>query len=324
MSIMVPSYAYTYIKIGFLKELIMEEEELKQLDSIMNIEDLINQITPFFPDIKINEYTIEEIEKSLFHVYIKLLGRILSVSPENMRDFLRNYLLKYEIINIKQIILGSILGLSKEEKRSNVNFLVEEYLEKKEFIENLLNITNLDEIQLYMRDTMYNEVIREGITYFRNNNEVFVLEAFLDNFYYLNLLTGQGSFEKYEKEVITSYIFMSTEIYNLNVLYRGIINSIDKKLLAQFIVDNTFLLKESTLYVLLEQSNLDEFFRIFNQQLSQKGLLRGLFKPVKKDSEDPIWEIEDLYTNYFFQKFKFHYEELEYMTIFKILEILIK
>ena len=76
-------------------------------------------------------------------------------SPPNMRVFLRNFLLKFEIINIKNIIIGSILGLNIEEKKRNTNLLVEEYLENTEFIEDLLKISSLDEIQFFMKKTKY-------------------------------------------------------------------------------------------------------------------------------------------------------------------------
>ena len=43
-------------------------------------------------------------------------------SPQNMRTFLESYLLKFEIQNLKQIVIGLILGMSYEEKKKNINF----------------------------------------------------------------------------------------------------------------------------------------------------------------------------------------------------------
>ncbi|TFF87782.1 MAG: hypothetical protein EU549_04150 [Promethearchaeota archaeon] len=324
MSVTVPSYVYTYIKIGFLKKLVMSKEEIDELENFTEIKELISYIKPFFPDIKIDEYTIEEIEKSLYHIYIKLIGRIISVSPENMREFLRDYLLKYEILNIRNLILASIIGLSREEKRANVNFLVEEYLEKRDFIEGLINISTLDEIQLYMRNTMYNRVVREGITYFRNNDEIFVLEAFLDKLYYENLIRLEISFNKHERAMIPIYISILTEIYNLNILYRGIINSIDKKLLNQFLVENYLFLEEEDINLLLEQTTPENYFAILNQKLSQNKDFKDIFKKIEYRSRNPISELEELYRTYYFRKFKQQIDNIDYTTIYSILEVLIK
>jgi vacuolar-type H+-ATPase subunit C/Vma6 len=324
VSVIVPSYVYTYIKIGFLKGLVMSEEELEELSKFSEIKELINFIKPFFPELIINEYTIEEIEKSLYHTYIKLIGKIISVSPANMREFLRDFLLKYEIINIKNIILGSIIGLPTEEKRNNVNFLVEEYLERKELIEKLVSISSLDEIQLFMKNTMYNKAVREGIVYFRNNNEIFVLEAFLDKLYYENLLNAEINYNKYETIIIPRYIDILIEIYNLNIIYRGIINLIDKKLLKQFVVKNYLFLNEESINLLLEQANLDNFFKLLNDYLSQRKDLNKAFEPIEGAAQNPVRKIEEIYRAFYFEEFERRIDNIDFSTIYNILEILIK
>ncbi|MFX1412224.1 MAG: V-type ATPase subunit, partial [Promethearchaeota archaeon] len=183
-STLIPSYVYTYIKINFLRKLIIEETILPKLKEISGIEEFVEFIRPYYPEINIKDYTIIEIEQALFHILIKLMGKILQFSPENMRLFLRSLFVKYEISNIKQIILGSIIGLSKGEKSKRINFLVEEYLEHSDFINDLIEIDELDEIQLYLKNSRYNKAVREGILYFKNNNEIFILEAFLDKLFY--------------------------------------------------------------------------------------------------------------------------------------------
>ena len=42
MSVIVPSYTYTYIKIDFLKQLIIDNETLKKLRLIDDIREFIN------------------------------------------------------------------------------------------------------------------------------------------------------------------------------------------------------------------------------------------------------------------------------------------
>ena len=163
MSIIVPSYSYTYIKIGYLKQIIMDEVTLNNLTDIQDIRQFTEFISRFYPGLDFKSYTIEDIEKALYHTYIKLIGKILFHSPLNMRIFLKNYLLKYEIANIKNIILGTILGMTSTEKSQMVNKLVELYLDHTDFINDLIEISSLDEIQLFMKSTKYNRVIREGI-----------------------------------------------------------------------------------------------------------------------------------------------------------------
>jgi len=150
-SVTVPSYAYTLIKIGFLKQLIMDEVSFHKLDEITDINEFIEYLKVYYPGLSFDTYTIEDIERALFHTFIKLIGKILSYSPENMRNFLKNFLTKYEIMNIKHVILGTILGMNTQEKTQMVNWLVEKYLNNTDFMRELIEISSLDLKYLYLK-----------------------------------------------------------------------------------------------------------------------------------------------------------------------------
>ena len=302
----------------------MDEITLQKLEEITDIKQFIEFISVYYPDLSFNSYTIGEIERALFHTYIKIIGNILGYSPLNMRIFLKNYLMKYEIMNIKHIILGTILGMTIDEKSSMVNKLVERYLNKTEFIKDLIELSSLDEIQLYLKPTIYNKVVREGILYFKNTNEIFVLETFLDQLYFSNLKDGIKLLNPKEKDMISFYMRYTSEIYNLNIIYRGIKNDIDRNLLLQFLVDIYLFLDKNILNNLLKLTNIEELFIHINQHLSRVKEIKSYSIYPTLDKEHFIWSIEKLYLNYYFKKFKIKIEDIEYQSIFKILEILIK
>lgn len=323
-STIIPSYVYTYIKIDFLKKLIIGEENLLRLKKFENIKDLIEFISPYYPEVIIKEYTIVEIEQALFHIYIKLIGRILSFSPENMRIFLRALLLKFEISNIKQIILGSIIGMPKTQKSKRINFLVEEYLEHSNFINDLLEISNLDEIQLFMKRTRYNKIIREGLLYFKNTKEIFVLEAFLDKFYYENLLLTKPIYNKKEATMISLFNDYSAEVYNLRMISRAIINNFDKNLVAQLLINEYVFLDSNKINTLLNTNNIDDFTSNLENFLRSSKELKELFIPIILNKNHLRWSFEGIYQNYFFKKFQLIIDDFDYSTIYKILELIIK
>ncbi len=323
-SVTVPSYAYTLIKIGYLKQLLMDKVSFQKLDEITDINEFIEFISLYYPGLSFNEYTIEDIERALFHTYIKLIGKILSYSPENMRNFLKNFLTKYEIWNIKHVILGTILGMSTQEKSQMVNMLVEKYLNNTEFMRGLIEISSLDQIQLFMRRTKYHKIIREGILYFKKTNEIFVLEGFLDQLFYNTLIDEIKYLNPKEKTIISFYIRYISEIYNLNIIYRGIINNIDRNLLQQFLVDTSLFFDNNILLFLIEQSNIEDFTSVLYQLLGRIKELRSLFSNFEFDKNHIIWSVETLYLDFFFRKFKIRAGDLEYLTIYKIMEVLIK
>lgn len=318
------SYAYTYIKIGLLKPLIIDDLSLQKLKNFNEIKQFIEFIRPFYPCIKIKEYTMVEIEQALFYTFIKLIGRILYNSPENVRCFLRDYLLKFEITNIKHIILGLITGKNLSERLKRVNFLVEKYLENTEFIHDLLGKLSLDEIQLFMKDTKYNIPVREGLLYFKNTSKIFILEAFLDQLYYEDLIKGVKIYNKKECIIIRSFINIIVEIYNLRIMLWGIKNNIDRRLLIQFLVKKYMFLDEQKHKSLSNLETLQEFFLTIEDHLRRVKELKTFKIPIQINKKYFMWSLEIMYQNYYFKKFKIKFDDIEYSTIFSILEFIIK
>ena len=232
--------------------------------------------------------------------------------------------MKFEIQNLKKIIISLILGINQEEKRKYIDFLVEEYLDNTEFIEELLKFTSLDEIQLFLKRTKYNIAIREGILYFKKNKEIFILEAFLDQLYYKQLNLQLANLNKKEKTMISLFVKYKTEIYNINVIYRGIKNNIDRKLLSQFLVNNHLFLNESKIERLLNLDNLDEFILIIENYLKNIKEIKPFFIKLRINQKHLIRSIEQFYISYYFKNFEIKIDDIDFFTIYKILEILIK
>lgn len=227
-------------------------------------------------------------------------------------------------MNIKRVILGTILGMSIADKSLLVNKLVEKYLDNTEFMDELIEISSLDEIQLYMKQTKYNKAIREGILYFKNTNEIFVLEAFLDQFYYENLKNEIKHLAQKERFMISLYLKYISEIYNLNIIYRGIKNNIERNLLSQFLVNTYMFLDKNKLMDLLNLTNIDDLILDLNQYLSKTKEIKPYLLNFKFDRKHLIWSIETLYLDYFFKIFEIKIDDIDYQTIFKIIEVLIK
>ena len=301
----------------------MDDDALRKVRVITDIKEFVDFIRPYYPKIKIKEYKIEEIENALYNTFIKLIGKILYYSPENMRRFLRDYLLQFEINNIKQIILGTIVGMNRTEKAKEVNFLVEKMLGNVEFINRLIDANTLDEIQLLMQNTRYYKAVREGILYFRNYNEVFVLEAFLDQLYYKNMIKEEKTFNRTEKKMINLYIDSVVEVYNLNMIYRGILNKIDKKLLSQFLVDHYLFFNKKEIESLVKSENMDDFIIKIEKVYRKDEIIKDFIAKIGIHKEHLYWWIQGLYIEYIFDKLKPKKDDIDYSTILSIIEIII-
>ncbi|MDX1798936.1 MAG: V-type ATPase subunit, partial [Candidatus Lokiarchaeia archaeon] len=246
----VPEYSYLYVKLAILKQIVLTKSEINKVQSIGSIDELIDFLKPYYPDTSFKVHSISDIEKSLYHSFFKLIGKILVNSSDELRQFLKLFLMKYEIYNIKSIILGTILNKTKEEKINETNFLIEELLDNEDFIRQLINKHSIKEIQLFMKKTNYYQVIKEGLDFYEKNQEIFVLAVSLDKLYFENLSRIKSRFSNIDFEIIKIYINYVAEIYNLKILYRGIKNNIEKKLLSQLIVNSFLFLNSKKLNIL--------------------------------------------------------------------------
>jgi vacuolar-type H+-ATPase subunit C/Vma6 len=175
-----------------------------------------------------------------------------------------------------------------------------------------------------MKGTKYYEAVREGILYFKNYNEIFVLESFLDRLFFTNLIKREKKLHKKEKSLISLFVKSITEIYNLNIIYRGIINTIDKNLISQFIVDNYLFLDKKKIRMLINLTDIDEFISMIKDIFGKIVEIKKIYTRKEIKAEHLHWWIEGIYVDYYFDKFKQKIDDIEYSTILRIFEILIK
>ncbi|GAH37152.1 unnamed protein product, partial [marine sediment metagenome] len=124
--------------------------------------------------------------------------------------------------------------------------------------------------------------------------------------------------------MISLFVKYKTEIYNINVIYRGIKNKIEPKLLSQFLVNNYLFLDESKLDRLLNLDNLDDFISVIEDYLKNIKEIKPFFIRLRINQKHLIRSIEQFYITYYFKKFEIKIDDIDFFTIYKILEILIK
>ena len=72
-------------------------------------------------------------------------------------------------------------------------------------------------------------------------------------------MTRLSEYDKKEKAMISLFIDYSTEVYNLRILYRAILNKFDRNLTSQLLIRNYLFLNQEKITTLLNIDNLDDF-----------------------------------------------------------------
>lgn len=269
MRIIVDHYAYVYVKITFLKMLNITDEKYKELEMINDVNSLIMELDKYFPGIsRIQEINLINLERELFKIYFKFIEKILVNSPKNMQDFLLSLLYRFEIWNVKTYLLGMIAGIDKNQIKKEIIDDPERILLRTKFIDKLLNVNDIKEaIEILEKNFIYGKAIKRGWHYFKESNEVFMLEALLDKLFCEILIEKLENYKGIEKKLFTQYINFICERYNLNLTFRGIKTKIPPELISQLIVSRSIFFNENSLLRLISSKNIEEYTNHIRQHL---------------------------------------------------------
>lgn len=269
MRIVVDHYAYVYVKITFLKMLNITDEKYKELEMISDENALIMELDKYFPGIsKIKEINLVNLERELFKIYFKFIEKILVNSPKNMQDFLISLLYRFEIWNVKTYLLGMIANIDRNQIKKEILDDPERLLLRTKFIDKLFTVKDIKEaIELLEKDVLYGKMIKKGWHYFKESNEVFVLEALLDKLFCDILINKLEDYKGIEKKLFSQYIYFICERYNLNLTFRGIRNKIPRELLTQLIIPKSILYNEKALINLISSKNIEDYTNKIKEHL---------------------------------------------------------
>jgi len=92
-------------------------------------------------------------------------------------------------------------------------------------------------------------------------------------------------------------------------------------LLSQFLINNYLFFNDKKIEFLLTRENLEEFFSYINDTL---GRFTDLQDYKISESDRPIWKLDRIYKDYFFRRFKFEMQDIDDLTIFRIIELIIR
>ncbi|MBD3185436.1 hypothetical protein GF325_01300, partial [Candidatus Bathyarchaeota archaeon] len=180
----------------------------------------------------------------------------------------------------------------------------------------------VDEISFLVRGTRYNEVVREGIHHFRTGRESFMLEAFLDKTFHENLVLTREQ-EPGLPSIAKAYLAMQVELYNLQVVSRGIMAGLPTNLMLQLLVPTAYLVGNETLELMIENGTIKGALSLLEGALAKFDVKLGAKTPGKEKSEF-VERINHLYMEHFMKKYKPIHDDFRYMAFYETIHTIIK
>ncbi|GGP22024.1 H+transporting two-sector ATPase subunit C [Thermocladium modestius] len=220
----VSKYPYLGPRVRFLKSKLLGMATIKNLLFTSSLDEFLSYLanTSYSPvvaklgkDVSTQEFALRVRENAAREVY-----GVARTAPFLVRMALGDYLMKFEVENIKSIAKGMMAGMDRRSLEAGLNMSIEEALGRRHVIADLMSASNLNDLadRLRAMNHMAYKAFAKALELIHNHQEIqlAILDTLLESSY-IEALTRYVRDDESLKEVITDMV----DFYNLNILLRG-------------------------------------------------------------------------------------------------------
>lgn len=225
------SFGLPYGTLKVTKTQFFQRKDYEEMFRLTNPEDFINYINShgYNEEISLSsEYKGLELIDASNNLHLARMNRkALSVTPQNGKDLVVSYLTKWDIQNIKTILVSKNLNLRVEEtavnlvSESNTQLGVFAGLLDSNDYHNLILMDNVEDIISYTLKFGYGRALLAYLDEFRKSNNISTLLLSLDLYYY-DLMKDRFRFYSGAEGPIFRFIKRTIDVKNIMTILKFI------------------------------------------------------------------------------------------------------
>ncbi|MGF7119417.1 V-type ATP synthase subunit C [Methanobacterium oryzae] len=243
-------YAYPNARVRARMGRLLTEKQLTEIIETDNLEEVKNYLRGL-PDYAkyVDKYPLEKaLDTQLADTY-DMLARI---TPGSIKPIFKILLQKWDINNIKSIIIAKEADLSREE---TVDLLVP-FGDLTDSLDKLIDAKSVTEVITGLEGTEYARVLDDALQAYQNTGMILPLEASLDKYFLENLLVASSNPAEQATRTINSYIGAQVDATNLSIILRSKAEGLKYDDIQPYIVSKGYQLREWKLKELMEAEDV--------------------------------------------------------------------
>ena len=243
-------YTYPNARVRARIGRIFNEKQFQEIIEAANIEEVKNYLRGF-PDYAkyIDQYPLEKALDTQLAENYDLVARI---TPENSRDAFKFLLKKWDIKNIKSIIIAKEAGLSPEETMD----LVVPFGELADKLDTLIDAANINEVLSALEGTEYTPILEDAIPTYQETGMLLPLEASLDKYLLKNLLRTVTTPEDDNTAYLKNYVGNMVDGTNLKIILRAKVDGLKFEDIESYMISDGYQIREWKLKDLMEAEDI--------------------------------------------------------------------
>ena len=243
-------YTYPNARVRARTGKIFSEKQFQEIIEAGNIEEVKNYLRGF-PDYAkyIDQYPLEKALDTQLAENYDLVARI---TPENSREAFRFLLKKWDIKNIKSIIIAKEAGLTAEETLD----LVVPYGDLTDKLDTLVDADDINEVLNTLEGTEYAPLLEDAIPAYQETGILLPLEASLDKYLLNNLLRTVATPEDDNTAYLKTYVGNMVDGANLKIILRAKVDELNYEDIEPYMIRNGYQIREWKLKDLMESEDV--------------------------------------------------------------------
>jgi len=259
-------YASVLAKIGAEKSKLISEAKLKALAENKNLIEFVAQLRDTSYQEQIAKLSLpltsRKLERAFNENLIDTYIKIIKYSPKKARKYLGLYLLRFEREHIKALMKVAGTKLTPEQKSSKIYFTVEDYLKRRQAIEEAVKASTPTQIIHAFKRTDYFSPLNMGLKNYEENASTASFDVFMDKLFYEKLYDAYMSLAKKEQPYANFYAGIENDGFALVTLLRGKALNYEPNWLRLVVPQNYINLNKSTVEALVSAVDFEASLKI--------------------------------------------------------------
>jgi V/A-type H+-transporting ATPase subunit C len=241
-------YGYSNARTKALRTTILPKAQMEAMAGAKSLQDVFGMLerTSYKEDlvaVPIASRGTLHIELALGRNFSGVLRKLVRISPKDKRDTISGLFEKYEINNIKTMLVGKHIG---ESGKKITALMVETGMLRKTQLDRMSEMKSVKEVVGYLSGTAYGVVLEKKMREYERTAEIQVLLQALDEYYYKKLPLIAEAFGEGQTEIVL-LLKSAADANNMANIMRGKKEGFGKEELLGLVVPESGSLKKETL-----------------------------------------------------------------------------
>ena len=243
-------YTYPNARVRARKGRLFTDKQYTEIIESQNIEEVKNYLrgSPEYAKY-IDEYPLE---KALDTQLAENYDVIARIAPDNSKEAFKFLMKKWDIRNIKSIIIAKEAGLDLEETMN----LVVPFGELSDKLNALIDADNIDEVLNNLEGTDYAPILEDAIPIYKETGVLLPIEASLDKYLLENLLRTAATPEDDNTAYLHEYIGNMVDITNIKIILRAKADGLKFEAIEPYMISDGYQIREWKLKDLMESEDV--------------------------------------------------------------------